>query len=54
MCYSAQIISDYRKCERHGGSMSLKNFAALWLRDPFKEKKKRPKAPKALEVRMTF
>lgn len=48
MCYSAQIISDYRKYERLGGSMSLKDFAALWLRDPFKEKK-RPKAAKALE-----
>ena len=48
MCYSAQIISDYRKYERHGGSMSLKDFAALWIRDPAKIMK-RPKAPKALE-----
>lgn len=48
MCYSAQIISDYRKYERHGGKLSLEDFAALWLRDPSKEKK-RPKAPKALE-----
>lgn len=49
MCYSAQIISDYRKYELHGGKMSLEDFAALWLRDPAKERQKRPKAPKALE-----
>ncbi|RYE73069.1 MAG: hypothetical protein EOO81_01645, partial [Oxalobacteraceae bacterium] len=48
MCYSAQITSDYRKYQRFGGSLSLSDFAALWLRDPYKEQK-RPKAPKALE-----
>jgi putative SOS response-associated peptidase YedK len=49
MCYSAQITSDYRKYQRHGGKLSLSDFAALWLRDPSHEKRKRPKAPKALE-----
>ena len=49
MCYSSQITADHRNYQRLGGKMSLSDFAALWLRDPFHEKKKRPKAPKALE-----
>ncbi len=48
MCYSAQITADFRKYQRLGGGLSLKDFAALWLRDPAKERK-RPKAPKAME-----
>lgn len=48
MCYSAQVQADYRKYQKLGGKMSLKDFVELWLRDPFKKQKK-PKTPKAME-----
>ena len=47
MCYSAQVNADYRKYQRLGGTLSLKDFFQLWIHDP--GKKKKPKAPKAME-----
>lgn len=48
MCYSAEIQADYRKLVRHyGATMSLKEFARLWLRENVHAK--RPKTPKAMD-----
>lgn len=49
MCYSAQVLADYRKYERRGGKLSLKDFHRLWFLDPDKARKKRPLVPKAVE-----
>lgn len=47
MCYSAQIRADYAKLVRHyGATMSLDEFAQLYMADPGK---KRPKTPKAMD-----
>ena len=47
MCYSAQIRADYAKLVRHyGATMSLDEFAQLYLADPGK---KRPRTPKAMD-----
>lgn len=47
MCYSAQIQADYTKLVRHyGATMSLEEFARLYMADPGK---KRPKTPKAMD-----
>jgi len=47
MCYSAQIRADYAKLVRqYGATMSLDEFAQLYMADPGK---KRPKTPKAMD-----
>ncbi|KRG47331.1 hypothetical protein ARC20_03100 [Stenotrophomonas panacihumi] len=47
MCYSAQVIADYRKLVRnYGAVMSLDDFAKLYFHDPGKA---RPKTPKAMD-----
>jgi putative SOS response-associated peptidase YedK len=50
MCYSAMIWADYRKfVRRFGATLSIKEFAALYLRDPGKERK-RDRTPKAMDA----
>ncbi|OUL25899.1 hypothetical protein BV378_14275 [Nostoc sp. RF31YmG] len=47
MCYSAQVLADYRKLVRnYGAVMSLDDFAKLYFHDPGKA---RPKTPKAMD-----
>lgn len=47
MCYSAQVMADYRKMVRnYGAVMSLDDFAKLYFHDPGKA---RPKTPKAMD-----
>jgi len=49
MCYSAQILADYRKMVRQFGAiMDLEAFARLWLRENGVDRS-RPKTPKAME-----
>ena len=52
MCYSAQVLADYRKFQRQTGArMDVEEYVRLFWRDLGKDPgPKRPKVPRAMEI----